>query len=91
MSIFDPEYEREWDEMQREVLETRCRPNCWKGNPNHMLIGHNGGCHPTHDPPKSGCESCGYVEEDGVENTHLAWAADPAWSYFGQWLCMECH
>ena len=69
-----------------------CAPDHWKGNDRHMLIAHNGGCTPTHDPPEAGCESCGYLDDAGVTATDLAWAESPAWSPDrGQWLCMECH
>lgn len=71
--------------------QKRCAPDRWKGNKHHMLIA-GSGCEPDHDPPEAGCESCGYLDESGVEHTDLAWANAPAWSPGqGQWLCMECH
>lgn len=64
-------------------------PPPWKGNDHWML--RYGVSLPTHDP-RGGCESCGYVDDDGgVEATDLIWVTDAAWSVgIGQWLCMEC-
>lgn len=73
------------------MVKEQCKPNHYKGNRRHMLV-YDYGCEPDHDPPETGCESCGYLEEfGGVNATDLAWCDEPAWSSTGQWLCMECH
>ena len=68
----------------------RCSPDHYKDNTRHMLVG-GYGCEPDHDPPDTGCEGCGYLDDEGVEATDLAWCDKPVWAASGQWLCLECH
>ena len=60
----------------------------WRGNPHWMR---RAGEEPPDHDPVNGCESCGWVEDDGVEASDLLWAPSSAWSPDrGQWLCLEC-
>lgn len=75
----------------------------WKNNP-HWMIRDEDEMDPDHDPPETGCESCGWPCEDldlvgaagtycdpPVDEADLIWAPWTAWSPDrGQWLCMEC-
>jgi hypothetical protein len=63
----------------------------YKNNTNHMI--RTGDPDPTYGPEETGCVFCGWVDDGGVEYSHLIWAPDcraVEGGLEGGWLCMEC-
>lgn len=61
----------------------------WKANEHWMI--RDADSDPTFDPQPSGCTSCGWCDDRGVEVSNLIWnPGDETNRYLGWWLCMEC-